>query len=104
MAKKKGNDNARKALLLGLGAASYATEAVESAISQLRKDGDLDEQEARALLRQVISGQKAKAQAAARKQLEAISSRNPLATKADLARLEARLKKLESAAKKKTRK
>lgn len=100
---KNNKEMIRKALLLGLGAASFTAEAVEDAVNQLRIDGGLDEGEARALVREVFAKSGKQQQAAmqmARKQFEMIQSKSPFALKADFTKLETRVRKLESKASK----
>jgi polyhydroxyalkanoate synthesis regulator phasin len=96
LAEQGKNEMLRTALLLGLGAASITAEAIEEAVSELRKQGDIDEDQARALLKGLVARQKEKARQFGARQVALLQSKNPLVTRAEFARLEARVKKLEA--------
>jgi polyhydroxyalkanoate synthesis regulator phasin len=90
----------RTALLLGLGAASITADAVESAIEDLKEQGNLNENEARQLLKEVVAKQKSNAKAIAARELAMLKTRNPFVLKEEFSKLEQRVRKLETASKK----
>jgi len=93
-----------KAFLLGLGLASMAGEKVEQCAKELAEKGQMSQQEARKLAQEMLEkSQKVRKdlQAQVEKWMQENLPKMSLATKDDLAKLEARIAKLESAGKKK---
>jgi len=95
-------DLARKAMLMGIGALSMTKEAIEKAVEELVKKGELSQQEGKRLAEELIErGRKERAQIqdAIEKAAAKMIAESGLATKLDLQRLDERLAALEEQAK-----
>src|SRR3989338_1020492 len=98
---KENKQAIRKALLLGLGAASITADAIEKVVQGIRDLGEINESEARELVESIASDA-VKRQAGIgkkiREEMTRAYGRSPLATKSELAKLEARVAKIEARA------